>query len=60
MAICQKESAKINGNTFEIVIGSLLAEGRWKVSTNIVGVCKQSLYRGDVYRVRGLVCIVCM
>ena len=35
VAICQKESAKINGNTFEIVIESLLAEGRWKVSTNI-------------------------
>ena len=31
VAICQKESAKINGNTFEIVIESLLAEGRWKV-----------------------------
>ena len=31
VAICQKESAKINGNTFEIVIESLLTEGRWKV-----------------------------
>jgi len=38
MAISRKEDAKINGNTFEIVMESLLAESRWKESVQLIRV----------------------
>jgi pentatricopeptide repeat protein len=35
--ICKKEGAKINGNTFELVIEALLGQGKWKEALSTLG-----------------------
>ena len=37
MSISEKEGAKVNGNTFEIVMEPLIEEGKWRESLTLIG-----------------------
>ena len=48
MSIIQREDAKINGNTFEIVIEALLEEKMWKQTLSMLNIMEKYGFKPQI------------